>query len=113
MNFAFKKGASFIGSDADTITSLAAELQEIVMPAEARARDRKCQRKYDKAMRVWAAWEKVWRLLNDKLDSRSESARAERADQVQAAADEFLDAWVEAVGNTQGLFIIHEHCKTR
>jgi hypothetical protein len=109
LNADFKKNISFVGSDAETLVGLVRELLDIVIPVEARAKDKTVQVLYDKTMSMWTAYRAVWRLLNNDLDSTNPAARAERADAVQVEADKFLDAWVRVVGKTQGLYIHYLH----
>ena len=111
LNAAFKKDISFVGCDAVSIVGLSEELMEIVCPAAARSKDAALQNFYDGAMECWNLWEELWRVLNNAIDSTDATARGARADEVQKLADAWLDAWVDVVGNTQGLYIhlLHAH----
>jgi dissimilatory sulfite reductase (desulfoviridin) alpha/beta subunit len=66
-------------------------------------------------MRCWTACRPLWRsLTNDFVDVNDAQVRGKRADEVQKLAEDWLEAWVEAVGySTQGLYIhmymMHAH----
>ena len=109
LNAAFKKDISFNGSDAESLVGMIELLLEVVIPQVAREKDREVARLHANIMQLWTAWRRVWRLLNNDLDSTCAKARGARADAVQVEADAYVDAWVKVVGNTQGLYIHYMH----
>ena len=112
MNAAYKKDISFVGRDAVAIADLAEEMLDVMFPPDMRAEDEDVAEEHARALLCWTTYRPLWRLLNnDFVDVRDVQERKERGDQVQKLADVFLDAWVKAVGYTQGLYLhmLHAH----
>ena len=110
-NAAYVKDISFVGRDCEVVVDLAPRMLEVIFPAAQRQDDSDIQEAYERALRCWTVWALLWRQLNDDIDVYDEEARNTRADVVQKLADEWLEAWVECVGHTQGLYIhmLHTH----
>lgn len=100
---------SFIGRDTETITTLSDHIMEIVHPKAVREeqsrKGKAALKQYERSMACWAAWKKVWRLLNTDLDSTSATARADRVSAVAEAGQHWLTTWLAAHKATQGLYI--------
>ena len=74
-------------------------------PPELRAVNKDAHDQYELSMDCWRKWTTVWRSLNNTLASDCPGARADRADEVQKGAREWLASWNAAHKKTQGLYI--------
>jgi hypothetical protein len=103
LSAAYKKDISFVGRDAVALGDLAEEMLDIMIPPEQRAEDEDIaeEPEHARALRCWTTYRPLWRLLtNDFVDVNDEQERNKRADEVQKLSDDWLEAWVEAVGYT-------------
>ena len=64
----------------------------------------------DRVRRAWYRWELTWKKLNAPIDYSDTTKThrevwAERADEVELLAHEYVKGWVASVGKTQGLYL--------
>ena len=101
---------SFAGTEATILCHLYPVLLDVVHPRalreEATPAGRDANKSYQSCLTAWALWVKTWRILQEPLqEPTSQEARDKRAEEVEAAGTDFVDAWVRAHKRTQGVYV--------